>query len=79
MCYHPPCTGEEIKPLKWCYSRDFSGGQVVNTVSNAGDISLIPGQGTKIPHPLWYSQKKSKQRTLLFNTAVSNSGGYLNL
>ena len=30
---------------------DFPGGPVVKTLpSNAGDTSLIPGQGAKIPH-----------------------------
>ena len=30
---------------------DFPGGPVVkNPPSNAGDVGLIPGQGTKIPH-----------------------------
>ena len=31
--------------------RDFPGGPVVkNPPSNAGDVGLIPGGGTKIPH-----------------------------
>ena len=31
--------------------RDFPGGPVVkHPLSNAGDMSLIPGWGTKIPH-----------------------------
>ena len=31
--------------------RDFPGGPVVkNPPSNAGDVGLIPGWGTKIPH-----------------------------
>ena len=30
---------------------DFTGGRVVkNPPYNAGDMGLIPGQGTKIPH-----------------------------
>ena len=30
---------------------DFPGGPVVKNLSyNAGDVGLIPGQGTKIPH-----------------------------
>ena len=33
--------------------RDFPGGPVVkNPPSNAGDVGLIPGQGTKIPHAM---------------------------
>ena len=33
--------------------RDFPGGPVVkNPPSDAGDVGLIPGQGTKIPHAL---------------------------
>ena len=31
---------------------------VVNTsASKAGDTGSIPGQGTKIPHPLWQESK----------------------
>ena len=31
--------------------KDFPGGPVVkNLPYNAGDVGLIPGQGTKIPH-----------------------------
>ena len=31
--------------------RDFAGGPVVkNPPSSAGDLGLIPGRGTKIPH-----------------------------
>ena len=34
--------------LKKCQDRDFPGGPVVkNLLSNAGDVGLIPGQGTK--------------------------------
>ena len=33
--------------------RDFRGGPVVkNPPSDAGDVGLIPGQGTKIPHAM---------------------------
>ena len=33
--------------------RDFPGGPVVkNLPSNAGDVGLIPGRGTKIPHAM---------------------------
>ena len=27
--------------------------------SNAGDVGLIPGQGTKISHATWHGQKKN--------------------
>ena len=31
--------------------RDFTGGSVVkNSPSNAGDVGLMPGRGSKIPH-----------------------------
>ena len=37
-------------PLLWNYGQDFPGGPVVkNLSSNAGDVGLIPGQGSKIP------------------------------
>ena len=29
---------------------------------NAGDVGLIPGQETKIPHAVWCSQKKKKKK-----------------
>ena len=44
---------------------DFPGGRVIkNLPSNAGDVSLIPGFGTKIPHAPRCGQKnffKSKK------------------
>ena len=37
--------------MSWNFLQDFPGGPVVkNPPSNAGDVSSIPGQGTKIPH-----------------------------
>ena len=40
-----------VMPLKTIVLRDFPGGPVVkNLPCNAGDASLIPGLGTKIPH-----------------------------
>ena len=30
--------------------------------SNAGGVGSIPGQGTKIPHVLWCSQKMKKKK-----------------
>ena len=37
--------------VSWRISWDFFGGQVFkNPPCNAGDVSLIPSQGTKIPH-----------------------------
>ena len=39
-----------MKKLEIVTSRDFLGGPMVKTLaSNAGDMGLIPGQGTKIP------------------------------
>ena len=29
--------------------------------STAGDMGLIPGRGTKIPHAAWHGQKKKKR------------------
>ena len=41
---------------------DFPGGTVIrNSPSNAGDMGSIPGQGTKIPHATWCSQRQNKQ------------------
>ena len=42
---------EYYSALKRNEIRDFPGGPMVkNLPSNAGDVGLIPGQGTKIPH-----------------------------
>ena len=42
--------------------QDFPGSQVVKTSpSNAGDMSLIPGRGIKIPQALWQKKKKDKK------------------
>ena len=30
--------------------------------SNAGDVGLIPGWGTKISHAMWHGQKKKKEK-----------------
>ena len=39
-------------------SRDFPGGPVVGThASKAGNMGLIPGQGSKRPHAVWHGQK----------------------
>ena len=69
------CSRQEEKPLT-CFklgsggvwsqflkdgSGDFPDGPVIKThVSNAVDVGLIPGRGTKIPHAEWYGQKKKK-------------------
>ena len=43
---------------------DFPGSPVVKTpASTAGGTGSIPGQGTKIPHATWHSQKKKINRT----------------
>ena len=40
---------------------DFPHGPVVKTLpSTAGDVGLIPGQGTKISHAMWCGQGKKK-------------------
>ena len=40
---------------------DFTGGPVVkNPCSNAGEMGLIPGRGTKIPHTTWCGRKKKR-------------------
>ena len=33
--------------------------------SNAEGMGLIPGQGTKIPHATWCSQKKKKKSIVI--------------
>ena len=42
---------EKTLNIKNGLGQDFEGGPVVkNLPANAGDVGLIPGQGTKIPH-----------------------------
>ena len=37
--------------LRACHRWDFPGGPVVKKLpGNAGEVGLIPGQGTEIPH-----------------------------
>ena len=44
-------------------SRDLPGSPWLRLhASNAGGVGSIPGQGTKIPHAVWHSQKKKKVR-----------------
>ena len=45
--------------------------------SSPWDAGLIPGQGSKIPHAMWCSQKKKKQKQLKNkrNRKVSSSLG----
>ena len=44
-------TPEKSNMLKTQATRDFPGGSVVkNLPSNAGDVAMIPGPETKIPH-----------------------------
>ena len=41
---------------------DFPSGQWLRLqASTAGGVGSIPGQGTKIPHDTWLSQKKKKK------------------
>ena len=43
-------------------SQDFASGPVFRLhASTAGEMNLIPGQGTKIPHAMW---PKKKTRTV---------------
>ena len=59
MCLSIECSGEADapgpeapleEPLFW----DLPGGPAVKTsLSNAGSVGSIPGQGAKIPHASW--------------------------
>ena len=56
---------EELPDIKIYYMEDFLGGPIIEkTPSNAGDVGLIPGGGTKIPHvaghpSLWSQLQRS--------------------
>ena len=41
--------------------------------SNAGDMGLIPGRGTKIPHATRHGQKKLKKKSVLKNWAETST------
>ena len=46
--------------------QDFPGSQVVKTSpSNAGDMSLIPGRGIKIPQALWQKKKMIRKHIVI--------------
>ena len=50
MMLSSPIKKKKKKHTKYC-QRAFPGDPgVKNLPSNAGDVGLIPGQGTKIPH-----------------------------
>ena len=54
---------EELPDIKIYYMEDFLGGPIVeNTPSNAGDVGLIPGGGTKIPHVAGHPKNKRRRR-----------------
>ena len=45
-----------------CHRGDFPGGPVVKTsLSSAGGVGSIPGQGAKIPHALGPKKQNTKQ------------------
>ena len=46
-------------PLKLESSLDFPGSLVLKT-STSGGVGLIPGQGTKTSHTVWYGQRGEK-------------------
>ena len=51
--------------------RDFPGGPVLTTrTSTAGVTGLIPGWGTKIPHPKWWPKEKKIRDDLKINYPV---------
>ena len=47
---HPEPLGKTTQRFYKEFSRDFPGPVVKNSPSIAGDMSSIPGWGTKIPH-----------------------------
>ena len=50
---------------------------------NTGDTVSIPGQGTKIPHAAWHSQRKKKKKMgrgheqIFFHRRYANGNRYL--
>lgn len=66
------CTYGQITKKK-NNGRELPGGPVVKTF-NAGGEGLIPGQGTKVLHATWHSQKTKKQKKKNYENQV---GGYL--
>ena len=44
---------------------DFPSGPVKNLLCNAGDVGLIPGQGTKIPHAVEDPMQPNKQVSIV--------------
>ena len=44
--------------------------------STAGGTGLIPGWGTKIPHAVWYGQKKKREREKETRTCEDRDKGW---
>ena len=57
----PP--GKSLPTFKTALPGDFPGGPVVGTsLSSAGGVGSIPGQGAKIPHDSWPKNQNVKQK-----------------
>ena len=68
------CTyGQITKKKKKNNGRELPAGPVVKTFNAGGEVS-IPGQGTKVLHATWHSQKTKKQKEKNHENQV---GGYL--
>lgn len=57
--------------------RDFPGSPVVKSPPcSAGGVGSIPGLETKIPHAMWFGQKKEKIPGYHTRTAVASEKGF---
>ena len=55
--------------------RDFPGSPVVKSLScSAGGVGSIPGLETKIPHAIWFGQKKKNSRIAYENSCCFRKG-----
>ena len=62
-----------IKGLKYCISTSLVVQWLGHCTSNAGDVSLIPGLGTKIPHATRHDQKVNKIKYFLLHVDTDNT------
>ena len=79
------CSVAKLCLTLWVYKGDHKGSKILYTgtslvvqwlrhgTSNAGDVSLIPGLGTKISHATWHDQKVNKIKYFLLHVNTDST------
>ena len=65
---HPRIIRSQEARIRRSWGRDFPGGPVVeNMLSNAGDVSSIPGWEAKIPHAVEQLSPRAEAKPVCHN------------